>query len=169
MLHDVHLDEVFVLLETLPKNGSVLPLNVAFNDLNLLAGITQESSAGEGRVSGRGPAVCGGTGSRSRASLSGNTAALLLWKRQHIMSQLQDPQPRFCLCRGQRSWRTSGSRTTSGPPPSAGPSSGSGPLYWRPKRFDIRLLLMFYSPGSHKSVCVPTEEAPADGRLARDG
>lgn len=75
------------------------------------------------------------------------------------MSQIQDPQPLFCLCRGQRSWSTSGSRTTSGPPPSAGPSSGSGPLYWRPKRFDIRLLLMFSSPVLTK-VCVYPQKRP---------
>lgn len=66
----------------------------------------------------------------------------------------QDPCPLFWLCRGQRSWSTSGSRMTSGPAPFAGPSSCSGPLCWRAKRSGILWFTGLFLTSSHKSVCV---------------
>lgn len=60
----------------------------------------------------------------------------------------------FCLCRGQRSWSTSGSRMTSGPPPFAGPSSGSGPLSWRAKRSGIFAVYWWFLRLFSQSVCV---------------
>lgn len=93
---------------------------------------------GEG-ASGRGSTVCCRVGSRPRSSLPG-AAWLPVPKLPKYKKKIPPLWPTCgCLlrrcCRGQKSWRTSGSRMTSGPLLFARPFSCSGPLYWRARCF----------------------------------